>query len=396
MAKMIPYAKQSISDEDINAVVKVLKSDFITQGPVVSQFEASVAEYCSTSHAVAVSNGTAALHLACLALGLGPDDVLWTSPNTFVASANCALYCGAKVDFVDIDPKTYNISIEALKKKLEQAQQNNNLPKILIPVHFSGQSCEMQAIKSLSLQYGFSIIEDAAHALGGEYQEKKIGSCCFSDMTIFSFHPAKMITCAEGGMVLTNNVLLAKKIEQLRVHGVTRNSEMMSEASHGSWYYQQLELGFNYRMSDMQAALGLSQLKRLDEFVNKRRTLVEKYNQKLQSLPVTIPYQHSDTNSSWHLYVIRIDLNKINKSRKMIFDQLREADIGAHIHYIPVHTQPYYQKRGFGWGDFPESEAYYKEALTLPLFVDLSEKQINYIVQKLTNILISNTAIDVK
>lgn len=389
MEKIIPYAKQSISDEDIDAVVNVLKSDFITQGPVVSQFEEAIAAYCSARYAIAVSNGTAALHLACLALNVGPGDIVWTSPNTFLASANCALYCGAKIDFVDIDSQTYNISIESLKSKLKSAEMNNCLPKVLIPVHFSGQSCEMQAIKSLSLQYGFSIIEDAAHALGGEYQGQKVGSCLYSDMTIFSFHPAKMITCGEGGIVLTNNSSLADKIERLRIHGVTRNPDLMTEASHGIWYYQQLELGFNYRMTDMQAALGLSQLKRLDEFVDKRRKLVEKYNQQLQSLAVITPWQHPDTHSSRHLYVVRLKSNQLKKCRKTIVEELRQAGIGVHVHYIPVHTQPFYQNLGFNEGDFPESESYYQEAITLPLFVDLSEEQLDFIVQKMRKVLLN-------
>ncbi len=387
--EMIPYAKQSISDEDIDAVVKVLKSDFITQGPVVSQFEEAIATYCSARYAIAVSSGTAALHLSSLALNVGPGDMVWTSPNTFVASANCALYCGAEVDFVDIDPKTYNISIEALKEKLEYANQNNCLPKVLIPVHFSGQSCEMKEIKSLSVQYGFSIIEDAAHALGGEYQEQKVGSCFYSDVTIFSFHPAKMITCGEGGIVLTNNSSLADKIKRLRIHGVTRDPDLMTDLSHGIWFYQQLELGFNYRMTDMQAALGLSQLKKLDEFVSERRKLVGKYNQLLQSLPVITPWQHPDTHSSWHLYVIRLNLRELNKTRKIVFDELRLAGIGVHVHYIPVHTQPFYQELGFKKGDFPESESYYQEAITLPLFVDLTDKQLHFIIEKMNHLLSS-------
>lgn len=384
---MIPYAKQSISEQDIDAVVQVLRSDFITQGPIVSQFEKAVADYCSAQYSIAVSNGTAALHLACLALGVSSGDIVWTSPNTFVASANCALYCGAVVDFVDIDSITYNISLEALKKKLQDAQQNDCLPKVLIAVHFAGQSCEMKEIKALSEQYGFMIIEDAAHALGGDYLGQKIGSCLYSHITIFSFHPAKMVTTGEGGMLLTNESELAYSIEQLRSHGITKNTENMTHESYGDWYYQQLNLGFNYRITDLQAALGLSQLQRLDEFVNKRRQLVQSYNTQLAGLSIAIPWQHPDSQSCWHLYVIRLKLKKITKNRKEVFDQLRQSGIGVHVHYIPVHIQPYYQQLGFNRGDFPESETYYEEALTLPLYVDLTETDINFITQKLRDIL---------
>lgn len=386
---MIPYAKQAISEQDIEAVVKVLRSDFITQGPTVPEFEAQIAHYCGAKQAIAVSNGTSALHLACLALDVGPGDYVWTSPNTFVASANCALYCGADIDFVDIDPISYNISIEALKKKLSNAEKKGCLPKVLIPVHFAGQSCEMKAIKELSEQYGFAIIEDAAHALGGSYCGKKIGSCSYSDITVFSLHPAKMITTGEGGIILSNDAELANKAALLRSHGVTRNNDNMTEASHGDWYYQQLQLGFNYRITDIQAALGLSQLQRLDDFADKRCQLVERYNEQLQHLPVITPRQHPDAQSSWHLYVIRLQLKKIAIDRKLVFDQLRHAGIGVHVHYIPVHTQPYYQELGFKQGDFPASESYYQEALTLPLFVELDNDEIDYIVQKLTQILFS-------
>ncbi|MCU7834943.1 MAG: UDP-4-amino-4,6-dideoxy-N-acetyl-beta-L-altrosamine transaminase [gamma proteobacterium symbiont of Taylorina sp.] len=384
---MIPYARQSISENDIDAVVKVLRSDFITQGPVVTQFERAVSHYCSSQYSIAVSNGTAALHLACLALGVSSDDIVWTSPNTFAASANCALYCGAEIDFVDIDPDTYNISVAALKIKLQWAEKNTCLPKVLIAVHFAGQCCEMKEIKALSERYGFKIIEDAAHALGGDYLDQKIGSCRYSDITIFSFHPAKMITSGEGGMLLTNVADLAASIELLATHGITKDSELMTLASHGDWYYQQLKLGFNYRITDFQAALGLSQLQRLDEFVKKRRQLVQYYNDKLAELPLTTPWQHPDSQSCWHLYVIRLDLDRIGKTRKEVFDQLRLSDIGVHVHYIPVHTQPYYQQLGFKWGDFPESENYYKEVLTLPLYVDLTESNIDYIIQKIREVI---------
>jgi len=384
---MIPYTRQSISEDDIDAVAKVLRSDFITQGPIVNQFEKAVANYCSAQYAIAVSSGTAALHLACLALDISAGDIVWTSPNTFVASANCALYCGATIDFVDLNPRTYNISIDGLKVKLQNAELQGNLPKLLIIVHFAGQSAEMKEIKALSEQYGFAIIEDAAHALGGEYLGQKIGSCLYSDMTIFSFHPAKMITTGEGGMVLTNKPELADKIKRLSTHGITKDQNLMAGDSHGEWYYQQLELGFNYRITDIQAALGLSQLPRLDEFVKKRRQLAQFYNKQLEGLDLTIPWQHPDSNSSWHLYVVRLNLEKINKDRKIVYESMRKADIGVHVHYIPVHTQPYYQQLGFKEGDFPDSEKYYCEALTLPLYVDLTEQQITYITQTLSEIL---------
>ena len=384
---MIPYARQSISEDDIDAVAKVLRSDFITQGPIVNRFEKAVANYCSAQYAIAVSSGTAALHLACLALDISAGDIVWTSPNTFVASANCALYCGAEIDFVDIDSRTYNLSLDGLKVKLQNAELQGNLPKLLIVVHFAGQSTEMKEVKALSEQYGFAIIEDAAHALGGEYLGQKIGSCLYSDMTIFSFHPAKMITTGEGGMVLTNKPELADKIKRLSTHGITKDQNLMAGDSHGEWYYQQLELGFNYRITDIQAALGLSQLPRLDEFVKKRRQLAQFYNKQLEGLDLTIPWQHPDSNSSWHLYVIRLNLEKINKDRKIVYESMRKADIGVHVHYIPVHTQPYYQQLGFKEGDFPDSEKYYCEALTLPLYVDLTEQQITYITQTLSEIL---------
>ena len=384
---MIPYASQSISEQDIDAVVQVLRSDLITQGPLVAQFEQSIADYCSAQYVTVVCNGTIALHLACLALGVSTEDRVWTSPNTFVASANCALYCGATIDFVDIDADSYNISIDALKIKLQIAEKSGQLPKVLIVVHFSGQSCEMKAIKKLSDQYGFTIIEDAAHALGGEYLDQKIGSCYYSDITIFSLHPAKMITTGEGGVVLTNKPDIAEKIKLLHSHGITKDPQLMSKESEGLWYYQQLELGYNYRLTDFQAALGLSQLQRLDSFVIQRRNLAKRYNSKLISLALTTPWQHPDSRSSWHLYVISLKLDQITKSRKQVFEQLRQAGIGVHVHYIPVHTQPYFQQLGFKKGDFPESEKYYQQAITLPLYVDLTEVQVDYITQKLSEIL---------
>ena len=387
---MIPYARQSISEQDIEAVNQVLRSDFLTQGALIAQFETAVSSYCHAEYAVAVSHGTAALHLACLALDVGVGDRVWTSPNSFVASSNCALYCGAEINFVDIDPKTYNISLNSLKQKLIQAEVDNCLPKVLIPVHFSGQSCDMKEIKELSKHYGFAIIEDAAHALGAEFLSEKVGSCLYSDLTIFSFHPAKMITCGEGGMILTNRPELAHKMELFRSHGVTRNPGLMTEKSHGDWYYQQTLLGFNYRMTDFQAALGLSQLKRLDDFVNKRQNLAQRYNKKLSVLSklLSLPWQNSDTQSSWHLYIIRLNLKSLTVDRKTVFDHLRQSGIGVHVHYIPIHTQPYYQDLGFKQGDFPESESYYYEAITLPLFVDLEEEQVDFITQTVEKLLL--------
>ncbi len=385
---MIPYAKQSISEEDIEAVVQVLRSDFITQGPVVNQFETAIAQYCQAQYAIAVSSGTAALHLACRALGIGQGDIVWTSPNTFVASANCALYCGASIDFIDIDPHTYNISIAVLKQKLETARENDRLPAAIIPVHFAGQSCDMEAIYHLSQEYGFKIIEDAAHALGGEYNNHRIGSCRYSDITIFSLHPAKMITAGEGGLLLTNSSSLAEQAVLLRTHGITRDPSLMEGESHGLWYYQQTELGYNYRITDIQAALGLSQLQRLNEFVSRRSKIAERYNRLLSALPLNIPQQYKSCQSSWHLYVICLQLNKLNKNRKEIFDELRKKNIGVHVHYIPVHTQPFFKNIGFKEQDFPESVAYYQKAITLPIYVDLSDEIVDYIVGTLSEILV--------
>ncbi len=386
MNDYIPYGRQDISQEDINAIIEVLRSDWITQGPVIERFEQAVANYCQVKYAVAVSSATAALHIACLAADLGKEDTLWTSPNTFVASANCGLYCGAKVDFIDIDPNTYNLSIDELKNKLDKAEKQGYLPKILIPVHFAGQSCEMDKITALSGQYGFKIIEDASHAIGGRYQGKPIGSCQSSDMTVFSFHPVKIITTGEGGMVLTNQDHLYQRLIRLRSHGITRNSDLMQGESHGCWYYQQLELGFNYRMTDIQAALGTSQMQRLDKFVERRWFLANRYNQLLQDLPLILPWQNPDTDSSWHLYVIRLKLDKINKTHRQVFEELRDAGIGVNLHYIPVHTQPYYQQLGFNWGDFPQVEKYYQEAISLPLYYSLTQEDQDRVVKTLQRI----------
>ena len=384
---MIPYGRQDINQQDINAVVEVLKSDFLTQGPQVPAFEQAIIDACDAKYAVAVNSATSALHIACLALGLGNDDWLWTTPNTFVASANCALYCGANVDFVDIDPRTYNLCAKQLEKKLIAAQKVGKLPKIVIPVHFSGQSCDMQAIHELAKKYGFSIIEDASHAIGGKYKGEPIGNSRYSDITVFSFHPVKIVTTAEGGMAVTNNAKLAEQLNLLRSHGITRDEELMTKAADGPWYYQQIELGYNYRMTELQAALGLSQMQRLEAFVIKRHELASRYDNLLQDLPITLPWQHPDSYSARHLYVIRLQLEQINITHLDVFNALRAAGIQANLHYIPVHMQPYYQKMGFASGQFPEAEKYYKEAISIPLFSAMTEGQQDTVCSTLKTIL---------
>ena len=381
---MIPYGKQDIDGSDIEAVVRVLKSDWLTQGPAVPAFEKAVADYCGSKFGVAVNSGTSALHVACLALGLGSGDWLWTSPNTFVASANCGRYCGANVDFVDIDPRTYNISIEALTAKLEKAANSGKLPKVVIPVQFAGQSCSMSEIKTLADKYGFKIIEDACHALGGNYKDYPVGSCCYSDIAVFSFHPVKSITTGEGGMAITNSEELATRMRLASTHGITRENGLMTQEPKGSWCYQQIELGYNYRMTDIQAALGISQLQRLDSFIQRRHDIINYYNSTLSTIPATLPYQHPDSYSAAHLYVIRLQLNKIGKNRSQIFEELRRKKIGVNVHYIPVHTQPYYWGLGFRKGDFLESERYYSEALSLPIYPTLQDIQIDQICQVLS------------
>ncbi len=383
----IPYGRQDISEADIQAVVDVLRSDFLTQGPAVPAFEQAFSEYCGVQHAVAVNSATSALHLACLALGVGQGDGVWTSPITFVASANCALYCGAHVDFVDINPRTYNLSVEQLQCKLEQARLQNRLPKVVIPVHLCGQSCEMERIHQLSKEFGFRIIEDASHAIGGKYQGKPIGNCHYSDITVFSFHPVKIITTAEGGIAVTNNAELAEKMALLRSHGITRDPAQMTHEPDGAWYYQQVTLGFNYRMTDLQAALGLSQMQRLDAFVQRRHELAQRYNEQLAYLPLTLPWQHPDSYSSLHLYVIRLQLDAIQLTHREVFDALRQQGIGVNLHYIPVHTQPYYQAIGFKSGSFPESERYYQEAMSLPVFSAMTDEQQKTVCSTLTKLL---------
>ncbi|HBM50973.1 MAG TPA: UDP-4-amino-4,6-dideoxy-N-acetyl-beta-L-altrosamine transaminase [Marinobacter sp.] len=380
---MIPYGKQDISQADIDAVLEVLQSDFLTQGPKVPEFEAKVANHVGARHALAVNSATSALHIACLALGLGEGDWLWTTPITFVASANCGLYCGAKVDFVDIDPQSYNLCPKKLAEKLEKAKQEDRLPKVLVAVHLCGQPCDMAALHKLGQQYGFRIIEDASHAIGGKYRGEFIGNGRYSDITVFSFHPVKIVTTAEGGMALTNSDELASRMNLLRSHGVTRDQNLMTREPDGPWYYQQVDLGFNYRMTELQGAMGVSQMDRLDAFVARRHELAKRYDQLLADLPVTTPSQHPDSYSGLHLYVIRLQLDNISKNHRQVFESLREQGIGVNLHYIPVHTQPYYQAMGFAAEDFPEAMAYYREAISLPMFQGLTDEQQDEVVASL-------------
>lgn len=384
---MIPYGRQDITQDDVDAVVEVLRSDFLTQGPTVPRFEAAAADQVGVRHAVALGSATSALHVACLALDLGPGDVLWTTPNTFVASANCALYCGAKVDFVDIEPRTFNLSVEALAARLEDAEARGCLPKIVVPVHFAGEPPDMESISALATRYGFRIIEDASHAIGARYRGEPAGCCGFSDITVFSFHPVKIITTAEGGMALTNDAELAARMALLRSHGITRDSNRMVGVPEGDWYYQQIVLGFNYRMTEIQAALGLSQLSRLEAFVRRRHLLAARYDEMLESLPVVTQYHDRRSLSAMHLYVIRLRLEQIGRTRRNVYDALRSAGVGVNVHYIPVHTHPYYQGLGFRPGDFPESERYYSEALALPLYPTMTEQQQDQVVAALTEAL---------
>jgi UDP-4-amino-4,6-dideoxy-N-acetyl-beta-L-altrosamine transaminase len=379
----IPYGRQEISTADIDAVVAVLRSDFLTQGPAVPAFEQAVAAKVGATYAVAVNSATSALHIACLALGLGEGDLLWTVPNTFVASANCGRYCGAHVDFVDIDPETWNISIPALRRKLQQAEAEQRLPKIVVPVHFSGQPTDQEAIWELAQQYGFRVLEDASHAIGAERNGEAVGSCRWSDITVFSFHPVKIITTGEGGMALTKDRRLADAMVMLRSHGITRDASVMTEKDPGPWYYEQLELGYNYRMTDIQAALGASQMTQMESFVTRRRELAARYDALLADLPLQLPVQDAQAQSSWHLYVVRLRLNKIGPSHRQVFEALRAAGIGVNLHYIPVHLQPYYRALGFAEGYCPEAECYYGEAISLPLYPALSEANQDYIATTL-------------
>ena len=384
---MIRYGQQDITQADIDAVISVLKSVNLTQGPNIPQFEQSVVAHTGAKHAVAVNSATSALHIACLALELGPDDWLWTTPNTFVASANCALYCGAKVDFVDIDPRTYNLCPKKLEAKLIEAAKVGRLPKIVIPVHLCGQPCDMQAIYALGQKYGFKIIEDASHAIGGKYQGEAIGNGRYSDITVFSFHPVKIITTAEGGMALTNSDALATSLNLLRSHGITRDPALMTPPMDGPWYYQQVALGYNYRMTDMQAALGVSQMTRLSQYVALRHQIAQRYNALLADLPLTLPWQHPDSYSAYHLYVIRLQLEKTSVTHLQVFEALRAKDIMVNLHYIPVHTQPFYQKMGFKTGDFPQAESYYAEAISIPMYPTMTEAQQGEVVTALREIL---------
>lgn len=410
---MIPYGRQDISQADIDAVVEVLRSEWLTQGPNVQRFEQTVANYVGAKHAIAVNSATSALHIACLALEVGPGDWVWTSPNTFVASANCALYCGAAVDFVDIDPCTYNMSVERLVEKLEKAKAANRLPKLVIPVHFTGQPCDMPAIYKLSQQYGFKIIEDASHAIGASYiissaarqspasviasseapsrstDRIKVGSCTHSHITVFSFHPVKIITTGEGGVALTNNLELAEKMSRLRTHGITNNPDFMhSRPPDEIWNYQQIELGFNYRMTDLQAALGLSQLQRLGNFVNKRHEIAAAYNHALKDLPITTPWQNPTVYSSYHLYPIRVKAASLtNITQRQVYEGLRTMGIAVNLHYIPVHRHPYYEAIGFKAGDFPEAELFHKEAISLPIYPGLSSSDQTHVIQTLNSVL---------
>ena len=386
---MIPYGRQDVTNEDIAEVEKVLRSDFLTQGIMVPKFETSVANYCEATYAFALNSATSALHIACLALDLGPGDWLWTSPNTFVASANCALYCGAKVDFVDIDPETYNISVDELSKKLIKAEKLGKLPKIVVPVHFAGQPCDMQAIYELSKRYGFKIIEDASHAIGATYNQIKVGSCKHSDITVFSFHPVKIITTAEGGMALTNQENVADKIFRLRTHGIiTDKAKMKSRSKDEIWNYQQIDLGYNYRMNDIQAALGLSQMKRLQKYVKRRHEIANHYDIEFKNLPIKTPWQSPNVFSSYHLYPILIQSNLENKSQKQIYEELRKNDILSNLHYIPVHRQPYYENLGFKKNDFPEAEKFHREVISIPIYASLQDEQKSYVIKTVKELIL--------
>ncbi len=387
-SELIPYGRQDIRDSDIAAVVEVLQSDFLTQGPTVPNFEQVVREFCNAKHAVAVNSATSALHIALMALGVGDGDTVWTSPNTFVASSNAALYCGASIDFVDIDLDTYNLSISALKKKLEKSEVLGTLPKVVIPVHLTGQPCDMQAIHELAQHYRFKVVEDASHAIGARYLTSFIGNCKYSDITVFSFHPVKIVTTAEGGMALTNDSVLAEKMALFRSHGITRNPLLMTKDPEGPWYYEQIDLGYNYRMSDLQAALGVSQMQRLQGYIDRRHEIVARYTHELSGLPLKLPKQAEFAHSAFHLYVIRLDLAAIAPlTHADVFRALRERDILVNLHYIPVHTQPYYQKMGFEWGDFPNAEAYYKSAISIPMFPTLSCEAQTKVISALNEIL---------
>jgi UDP-4-amino-4,6-dideoxy-N-acetyl-beta-L-altrosamine transaminase len=385
---MIPYGRQDINQADLDAVLEVLGSDFLTQGPKVPEFEEAVARRVGAAHGVAANSATSCLHIACLALDVGPGDLVWTTPNTFVASANCARYCGADVDFVDIDPRSWNMSVSALEQKLAHAKAAGRLPKVVIPVHLCGQSCEMEPIGALAKEYGFRVIEDASHAIGATYQGRPVGDCRFSDVVVFSFHPVKIITTAEGGVATTNDPKLAGRMGLFRSHGVTRDPEWMRGESDGPWYYQQVELGYNYRMTDLHAALGLSQLARIDAFLDRRHQLARSYDEGLRDLPLQLPWNHEDCWSALHLYPVRLQLAAIGLSHRDVFVRLREAGVGVNLHYIPVHTQPYYRDLGFRAGQFPEAERYYAEAISLPLYPGMTDEDQRTVIAALRGILL--------
>ena len=385
---MIPYGKQDINQADIDSVIDVLQSDFLTQGPQVPLFEKKVSDYCGSKFGIAVNSASSALHIACLALGLGKGDWLWTSPNTFVASSNCALHCGAQVDFVDIDPRTYNMSVECLAEKLALAEKVGKLPKIVIPVHMCGQSCEMAKIHALSQQYGFKIIEDASHAIGGKYKNKTIGCCRYSDITVFSFHPVKIVTTGEGGMALTNNPELANRMQRYRSHGITSDvSRMQTRPADEIWNYQQIDLGFNYRMTDIHAVLGLSQMNRLDDFVSRRQQIAKRYNDELADLALQTPWQHPDSYSSYHLYIIRIELGETKQTQRKVYDALQLAGINVNLHYIPVYRQPYYEAMGFKAGYCKEAERYHRDVLSIPMYPTMSDEQQCKVIFELKRVL---------
>jgi len=389
---MIPYGTQEITQQDIDSVNEVLTSDFLTQGQSVPKFEKTVCNYTNAKHGIATNSATSALHIACLALGLEEGDWLWTSPITFVASANCGLYCGAIIDFVDIDPETYNLSVQTLESKLIQAEKEDKLPKIVIPVHIAGQSCEMEKIYQLGKQYGFRIIEDASHAIGGKYKNQPIGNCQYSDITIFSFHPVKIITTGEGGMAVTNNCKLANKMALLRSHGITRDPNLMTQIPDGDWYYQQIDLGFNYRMTDIQAALGISQMERLDQYIKKRHNIAAIYNNELAGDSISLQRQRDDIYSAYHLYIIKVK----SSEHKKIFNQLRECGVGVNLHYIPVYHQPYYEKFGYNKENYPNSEKYYSQAITLPIYPVLTNAEQEKVISVLQSFNIVNNKRETK
>jgi UDP-4-amino-4,6-dideoxy-N-acetyl-beta-L-altrosamine transaminase len=384
---MIPYGKQSIDGADIEAVIDVLRSDFLTQGPRVPEFERIVSNKVGAKYGLATNSATSALHIACMSLGLGEGDFLWTSPISFVASANCGLYCGAKINFVDIDLETYNICVRSLEEKLEVARRLNRVPKVLVVVHLCGQPCDMSRIHELALEYDFKIIEDASHAIGAKYKDSYVGNCEFSDITIFSFHPVKIITTAEGGMAVTNDIVLAKRMDLLRSHGITRDESMFTRESHGGWYYEQVGLGYNYRMNELQAALGISQMEHLDTFIAKRHELAKRYDSNLVGLPIELPISLENSSSSMHLYVIRLKLKAMSLDKKQLFAKLMSHGISVNVHYIPIHTQPFYRAMGFDWGDFPAAETYYSEAMSLPLFPSMTVEQQDYVIATLSKII---------